>query len=75
MLDFTQAIERLVRHITANCAELGHVQPDRVVIAEAPDDETIARAALAAGSTGNVRSETMRAFTMEEVARMVGRAP
>ena len=33
MLDFTQAIERLVRHIAANCAELGHVQPDRVVIA------------------------------------------
>ena len=33
MFDFTDAMERLVRHITANCPKLAHVQPDRVLVA------------------------------------------
>jgi uncharacterized protein with GYD domain len=41
-------------------------QYDAVVISEAPDDQTIARLALAAGERGNVRTETLRAFTEEE---------
>lgn len=32
MLDFTAAMESLVRHITANCAELAYVQTDRILI-------------------------------------------
>jgi uncharacterized protein with GYD domain len=39
---------------------------DAVVISEAPDDETIAKLALAAGGRGNVRTETLRAFTEDE---------
>jgi uncharacterized protein with GYD domain len=41
-------------------------QYDAVAISEAPDDHTIAKLALAAGARGNVRTETMRAFTGEE---------
>lgn len=45
-------------------------QYDAVAISEAPDDHTIAKLALAAGARGNVRTETMRAFTDEEALRL-----
>ena len=48
---------------------------DLVVILEAPDDETVARASLAIGSQGNVRIETLRAFTEDEYREMVGALP
>jgi uncharacterized protein with GYD domain len=35
---------------------------DYVLIWEAPDDETAARFMLAVGSSGNVRSKTLKAF-------------
>lgn len=33
MFDFTKAMERLVRHIAANCPELAHLEPERILIA------------------------------------------
>jgi uncharacterized protein with GYD domain len=45
-------------------------QYDAVAISEAPDDQTIAKLALAAGERGNVRTETMRAFTGEEAMQI-----
>ena len=48
---------------------------DAVVVLEAPDDETVAKASLAIGSQGNVRLETLRAFTEDEYRRMVGTLP
>jgi len=45
-------------------------QYDAVVISEAPDDQAIARLALAAGERGNVRTETLRAFTEDEAKRI-----
>ena len=47
-------------------------QYDYVVIAEAPDDETAAKAVLSLASKGNVRTQTFRAFTAEETARVIG---
>jgi len=47
-------------------------QYDAVCISEAPDDETAAKLILAVGSKGNVRSETLRAFTEEEYRKIVG---
>jgi uncharacterized protein with GYD domain len=41
-------------------------QYDAVAISEAPDDASIAKLALAASARGNVRTETMRAFTEQE---------
>ena len=50
-------------------------QYDAVLIAEAPDDETMAKIQLALGSLGNVRSETLRAFTEDEYRRIVAALP
>ena len=47
-------------------------QYDYVVIAEAPDDETAAKAVLSLASKGNVRTQTFRAFTAAEMGRIVG---
>ncbi len=50
-------------------------QYDAVLVAEAPDDETIAKIQLALGSLGNVRSETLRAFTEKEYRKIVADLP
>lgn len=50
-------------------------QYDLVVIAEMPNDETVARMALALGAQGNIRSETMRAFTETEFRKIAGSLP
>ena len=50
-------------------------QYDAVAISEAPDDQTIAKLALAAGARGNVRTETMRAFTAEEALQIATELP
>ena len=41
-------------------------QYDAVVIAEVPNGEIMTKFALALGSMGNVRTQTVRAFTEEE---------
>lgn len=50
-------------------------QYDAIVIAEAPDATAIAKVSLALGSRGNVRTETLRAFTEEEFRKIVGALP
>jgi uncharacterized protein with GYD domain len=48
---------------------------DAVAIAEAPDDATMARLALAGSGQGFLRTETMRAFTEEEVDKIAASLP
>ena len=48
---------------------------DMVIVAEAPDDETVAKLALATGAQGTVRTETLRAFTEEEYRKIIGSLP
>ena len=48
---------------------------DAVAISEAPNDETIAKLALATGALGTVRTETLRAFPEEEYRKIVGALP
>jgi len=50
-------------------------QYDAVVVVEAPDDETIAKASIAVGSLGNVRMESMRAFEESEYRQIVAALP
>jgi uncharacterized protein with GYD domain len=50
-------------------------QYDVVAIAELPDDATAARMALAIGGQGNVRSETVRAYTEPEYRKIVASLP
>jgi uncharacterized protein with GYD domain len=47
-------------------------QYDLVAIAEMPNDEAVARMALALGAQGNIRTETMRAFTEAEFKKIAG---
>ena len=45
---------------------------DAIAVADAPNDETIAKLALTTAALGNVRTETVRAFTEDEYRRIVG---
>ncbi len=44
---------------------------DLVHIMEAPDDETAAAMAFSLGSLGNVRTETLRAFDIDEMEQVL----
>jgi uncharacterized protein with GYD domain len=48
---------------------------DIVAISEAPDDAAAAKVALAIGSSGNVTTETLRAFTEDEYREIVAALP
>jgi uncharacterized protein with GYD domain len=48
---------------------------DQVCIFEAPDDETAASVLLAANMLGNIRSQTMRAFTAPEMEKILSKVP
>jgi uncharacterized protein with GYD domain len=50
-------------------------QYDSMIIFEAPDDATAMQALAASGMQGNIRSSTMRAFSEEEMAKIVAGLP
>lgn len=48
---------------------------DTVCIAEGPDDETMAKLSLQISALGNVKGETMRAFTEDETIKLISQIP
>ncbi|MDH3790450.1 MAG: GYD domain-containing protein [Chromatiales bacterium] len=48
---------------------------DLVATVEAPNDEAVAKFALAIGSIGNVRSTTLKAFTEQEYRNIIETLP
>lgn len=50
---------------------LGHY--DLVTIVEAPDEETATALGLSACSLGNIRTQTLRAFSAEEMGRIIAK--
>ena len=72
-----EAAKQLFRDMNAEVKEFYAVMGryDTVFIAEALDDETIAKAVLAVGSLGNVHTETLRAFTEEEYRSIIEALP
>jgi uncharacterized protein with GYD domain len=52
---------------------LGHY--DQVCVFDAPDDETAAGVLLAADMLGNIRTQTMRAFTASEMDKILAKMP
>ncbi len=46
---------------------------DIVGICEAPDDETATALSLSVASRGNVRTETLRAFSFDEMKKILGK--
>jgi uncharacterized protein with GYD domain len=50
-------------------------QYDIVVIVEGPDDATITALGLAVGTLGNVRTQTLRAFSEAEMKQILAKMP
>ena len=48
---------------------------DSATIVEAPSDEAIAKFALAAGSLGNIRTTTLKAFPEDEYRKIIAALP
>ncbi|MGH7825160.1 MAG: GYD domain-containing protein [Candidatus Binatia bacterium] len=48
---------------------------DALFTAEAPDDEAMTTLAVSLGSLGNVRTQTMRAFSADEMNKILGKLP
>ncbi len=46
---------------------------DAVLVVEAPDDATMTALALKVGSLGNVRTQTLRAYTREEMGKILAK--
>ena len=69
--DFTKLAESMGGRVRESLYTVGEY--DIVVITEFPDDESATAALLRVGSLGNVRTNTMRAFTAEEMGGIVGR--
>ena len=71
------AVEKLFGQLGARMSEiyLTMGRYDYVVVMEAPDDETATKAALAVSSVGNVRTETLRAYTRAEIGKIIGGLP
>jgi uncharacterized protein with GYD domain len=47
---------------------------DVVLLLEAPDDETLTAFALKLASQGNVKTQTLRAFSREQMERILAKA-
>jgi len=48
---------------------------DVVVVMEAPDDHAVSRLMLALGTLGNVKSETLRAYSAKEMGEILKGMP
>ena len=48
---------------------------DFVIVLEAKDEASVARAMLAQASKGSIRTETLRAFSEEEYRKILGSLP
>ena len=68
-----KAIEDMGGKVIGLYATMGEY--DYVGITEWPDDESAAAFLLAWGSTGVVRSTTMKAFTMDEYKGIIAKIP
>jgi uncharacterized protein with GYD domain len=50
-------------------------QYDQVCVFEAPEDETAASVLLGADILGNIRTQTLRAFTTSEMEKILAKVP
>jgi uncharacterized protein with GYD domain len=67
---FAKAAQRLGVKVIAAYWTMGRY--DGVLIFDAPNDQTATAAALSLSSMGSVVTQTMRAFTAEEMEKIVG---
>ena len=69
--DFTKLAESKGGKVRESLYTVGEY--DIVTVTEFPDDETATTALLEVGALGNVRTNTMRAFTAEEMGGIISR--
>ena len=48
---------------------------DAVLIADAPNDEAMTALSLGVGSLGNIRTQTMRAYSADEMNKILAKLP
>ncbi len=74
-LERTERVEQLAeKHGAGPVQTYWTVGPyDLVAIAEAPDDESATAFLLEVGSSGNVRTTTLRAYNREEMSGIIER--
>jgi uncharacterized protein with GYD domain len=73
--DRLQAVEEMTRKtgVTIKALYWTLGQYDIIAVCEAPDDETAVALALSAASRGNVRVQTLRAFSVDEMKGILGK--
>ena len=69
--DFTKLAESKGGKVRESLYTVGEY--DIVIVTEFPDDETATAALLQVGSLGNVRTNTMRAFSADEITAIIGK--
>ena len=71
------AVQEAAKKFGANMAQIYWTlgQYDLVTIIEAEDEQTATAFALAIASAGNIRMETMRAFSRDEMNAILGKVP
>ncbi len=73
MADWTAKVQSTGVNIKDMYWTLG--QYDQICVFEAPDDETAASVLLAADLLGNIRTQTIRAFTTSEMDKILAKVP
>jgi len=68
-----EAAKKFGASMTQTYWTLGHY--DLVAIIEAPDDQAATAFALAVASAGNIRMQTLRAFSRDEMNAILGKLP
>lgn len=48
---------------------------DAVIVADVPNDEAMTTWALSVGSKGNIRTQTMRAFSADDMNKILAKLP
>jgi uncharacterized protein with GYD domain len=69
--DFTKLAESKGGRVREAVYTVGEY--DIVIVTEFPDDETATATLLQVGSIGNVRTNTMRAFAVDEMGGIISR--
>jgi uncharacterized protein with GYD domain len=71
LADFTKLAESKGGKVREAVYTVGEY--DIVIVSEFPDDETATSALLQVGALGNVRTNSMRAFTADEMGGIISR--
>jgi uncharacterized protein with GYD domain len=91
LVNFTEEGARHIRHTTERAKGLVNAAAklgikvkdiywtmgafDAVFTADAPDDETMTAFAVSMASLGNIRTQTLRAFSVSEMSKIVAMLP